>query len=417
MTRISSLSRPAKILLATFGVLLLLAAVRQITGAEDLTSSGTAGAALRLAVPIGLAGLGGLYSERSGIWNIGLEGTMILGTWFGAYGAWELGPWWGVAFGMLGGALGGVIHAVATVVFNVDHIISGVAIVILSSGLARYLSVIAYDGGSGGGPTQSPRVENTIPNITLPFSSGGEIFGWKSPDFLGSIDRANIFLVSDGAGILGGFTRGVSLLTVIAALLIPFSAWLLWRTRFGLRLRSSGESPSAAESLGVSVARMRFAGVMISGALSGLGGAFLSIVASSIYREGQTAGRGYIGLATMIFGNWRPGGVAAGAGLFGFADALQLRSAASVRALLLAIAVLLGIFAWVMVVRRRAVPAAASFVFGALFLTWFLSTDRVPSQITFCTPYAVTLIVLAFASQRLRPPKEAGLPYRRGEAR
>jgi simple sugar transport system permease protein len=130
-----------RVLLAMGGALLMLSVVRVLTGADDLTSSGTFGAALRLAVPIGLVGLGALYAERVGVANIGLEGMMILGTWFGAWGGWMFGPWEGVALGLVGGALGGLVHAVATVTFTVDHIISGVVINILGAAVARYLSI------------------------------------------------------------------------------------------------------------------------------------------------------------------------------------------------------------------------------------------------------------------------------------
>ena len=124
---------------------------------------------------------------------------------------------------------------------------------------------------------------------------------------------------------------------------MPISYLLLWRTKFGLRLRSCGEAPSAAESLGVNVYRMKYVAVIVSGGFAGLGGAFLAEVATSIYREGQTNGRGYIGLAAMIFGNWRPGGLAAGAGIFGYTDSLQLRSGGeSVHALLLLLAIVLA---------------------------------------------------------------------------
>ncbi len=145
-------------LLLTAMVLVLLSFVRSTTGAVDLTSDGTVGAALRLAVPIGLAGLGGLFAERVGVVNVGLEGMMILGTWFGAYGGYEWGPWRGVLLGILGGALGGLLHAVITVTFGVDHIISGVSINLLGAGFARYLSDVTFTGISGGGATQSPDI-------------------------------------------------------------------------------------------------------------------------------------------------------------------------------------------------------------------------------------------------------------------
>ena len=403
-----------RLLWITAGLVVVAAAAR-IADAPDLTSSGTAGAALRLAVPIGLAGLGGIYAERCGIVNIGLEGMMILGTWFGAWGAWKFGPWEGIALGILGGALGGLIHAVATVTFNVDHVISGVAINILGGGLARYLSVLAFDPASGGGPTQSPHVESSVGTVSLPVLSGGTIFGWNSPDLLGWLEKKHWFVIGDGAGLLHGFTSEVSWVAVIAVALIPISTWVLWRTRFGLRLRAAGEAPAATDSLGVSVTKYRYYGVLISGGMAGLAGAFLSTVASSIYREGQTAGRGFIGLATMIFGNWRPSGLATGAGLFGFADALQLRSDASVRALLLIVAIGVGGIAIRQARGGRGRAAAVSAVVAAGFAIAYVTVDKVPSQLTYCTPYVVTLLVLASASQRLRPPAWAGRPYRKGQ--
>ncbi len=125
-------------LILALGVFAVLSLVRVVTGADDLTSSGTFGAAVRLAVPIGLAALGGLYTERAGIVNIGLEGMMIMGTWFGAWAGWQWGPWAGVAIGILGGMLAGLLHALATVTFGVDHVVSGVAINILALGVTRY---------------------------------------------------------------------------------------------------------------------------------------------------------------------------------------------------------------------------------------------------------------------------------------
>ncbi|MEP6463000.1 MAG: ABC transporter permease [Frankiaceae bacterium] len=402
-------------LLLVAAVLVLLSFVRVITGQEDITSSGTMGAALRLAIPIGMAGLGGLFAERAGVVNIGLEGMMILGTWFGAWGGFQFGPWWGVLAGIAGGALGGLLHAVATVTFGVDHIVSGVAINILGAGVARYLSVIAYAHTPGGGATQSPEIKRDIQTVTLPVLSGGTFFGWHSPDPLGSLERHRWFLVSDLAGILHGLTAGVSLLAVVAVLLIPASYFLLWRTALGLRLRSVGENPVSAESLGVPVYRMKYLAVIISGGLAGLGGAFLSIVGSSIYREGQTGGQGFIGLAAMIFGNWRPGGLAAGAALFGYADALQLREQSAVHALLLFTALLLALLAVRSAVRRAIRSAVFSAVAAAAFAIWFFGSDAVPPEFVSFTPHIVTLLVLSLAAQRLRMPAADGQPYRKGQ--
>ena len=155
--------------------------------------------------------------------------------------------------------------------------------------------------------------------------------------------------------------------------------------------------------------------MLVSGGLAGLGGAYLAIVAASNYRDGQTAGRGFIGLASMIFGNWRPGGLAAGAGLFGSTDALQLRDREAVHALLLLAAVLCLIAVIVMLVRREWLGAILTTVIGAATFWWYLATDTLPGQLTSATPYVVTIVVLALASQRLRMPKADGLIYRRGE--
>ncbi|MFD0853867.1 ABC transporter permease, partial [Actinomadura adrarensis] len=247
--------------------------------------------------------------------------------------------------GILGGALGGLLHAVATVSFGVDHIVSGVAINILGLGLTQFLAGLVFNTGEakalGGGPRQSPPVE-PIDTLTFPILSGGEIFGWQSPDMLGALERHHWFLVSDVAGIVRGLTTNMSQLTLVALLLIPLSFFILWRTPFGLRIRSCGEDPAAAESLGVNVYRMKYAAVIISGGLSGLAGAFLVTVASPIYQDGQTGGRGFIGLAAMIFGNWRPGGMATGSLLFGYTDAMNVRGGGqSVHALLLFVAIIL----------------------------------------------------------------------------
>jgi simple sugar transport system permease protein len=172
----------------------------------------------------------------------------------------------------------------------------------------------------------------------------------------------------------------------------------------------------AAESLGVNVYLMKYAAVLASGAFAGIGGAFLAIVAGNGYREGQTAGRGFIGLAAMIFGNWRPGGLAAGAGLFGYTDALQLRRGGeSVHALLLLVGVLLLAFAVWLAIRRQVLAATIAAFVGGLFLVWFGLTDVLPEQFTTMTPYVTTLLVLALASQRLRMPAADGQPYRRGQ--
>lgn len=405
--RLTGGSRGSRILWLVVGLLLVFSVTRAISGEEALTSSSTMRAALLLAVPIGLAALGGLYSERAGVVNIGLEGMLILGTWGAGWAGWQWGWVGAIIGGTVFGAIGGLLHAIATVTFGVDHVISGVAINILAAGVVRFLSELVYVEGTGGGPTQSPSVGGDPPSFSVPVLSSG-------PDLLGDLENTGWFLLSDLAGVLRGMTSGLGVVTLLAILLVPISYLVLWRTAFGLRLRSCGENPAAADSLGVPVYRMKYIAVIISGALAGLGGVFLVFVAG-IYREGQTGGRGFIGLAALIFGNWRPGGLAAGAGLFGFSDALQLRSRTAVVALLLLVALLLVGVAVYQALRRRWVPAVLSVVVAALALAGFLSVDELPDGIVFFTPHLTTLLVLSLASQRLRMPKADGLVYRRGE--
>lgn len=402
------------LLLALFG-LTVLAIVRVLAGANDLTSSGTVSATLRVSAPLVCAGLAALFAERVGIVNIGVEGMMILGTWFGAFGAWKYGPWVGLLLGILGGTLGGMIHAVATIRFNVDHVISGVAINILAGGATNFLSSQAFVGHQGGGLSQSPPQKSAISAINVPFVSGGRIFGWTSPDVSGWIENRRWFLVSDIASLVRGLTHDLSLATLLVLVLVPLSAWVLWRTRFGLRMRSSGEAPYAAASLGVNIPLVRYSGMAISGALAGLGGAFLSVVAANIFREGQTGGQGFIGLATTIFGNWRPTGVLSGAMLFGFASALRLRDIKNIPALFLVVAIALAIIAIIGYRKRRTLAASIALLFGILAAIVFATVKEVPQSLTFMAPHVITLIVLATATQRLRPPAHDGLPYHAGE--
>ena len=312
--------------------------------------------------------------------------------------------------------LGCLIHAVATIRFNIDQVISGVVMNLFAFFVVRYLSELVFVGQPQGGVSQSPPQSSAIPRIDVPFLAGGSIGGWQSPDVLGWFEERGWFLLGDIGGIGKGVLSNLSLASLIAVLLVPASAWVLWRTTFGLRLRSSGESPESAESLGVNVILVRYIGVLVSGGFAGLGGGFLAIVSSSYYRQGQTAGRGFIGLATMIFGNWRPSGVLAGAAVFGYSEGLKLVAGGSITGLFLFIAIiamLAAVTAAMMRTTRRVVTAA---IVAGVGLLAFLTVDEVPESLTQALPYVVTLIVLATASQRLRPPARAGVPYRPGGA-
>jgi len=219
------------------GGLALLSLTRIITGAQDITSGGAIGATIELGVPIALAGLGGLWSERSGVVNIGLEGMMILGTFFGAdFAYFSHSQWMGVLGGIVGGFIGGLLHAIATVTFGVDQIISGVAITILSTGAARYLAGVFFTGQPGGGPTQSPSIP-TFAQLKFPGANS----------FFGKIERHHWFVISDLAGLLRGITTSLTPFTIVMLLLFPLTWFILWRTAFGLRLRSCGENPDEAE--------------------------------------------------------------------------------------------------------------------------------------------------------------------------
>ena len=286
----------------------------------------TIASAIRAFVPLYLATLGGVFNERSGIVNIGIDGMMIFGTWFGAWGALQWGPVAGLVTAAVAGTLVALIHAVATVTFRVDHIVSGVAINILAIGIPRFLSIVAYDQG-----TQSPQVDQ-LPKFSLPR--------------------------------LGDISPIVPL-----TLVLGIAAWyVLNRTVFGLRLRSAGENPRAAESLGVRVVGMRYAGVLISGAFAGLAGGYLSIELVGLYREGMNQGRGFIALAAVILGNWSPIGAALSCLLFAWTEAL----------------------------------------------TVFLRVSWINNAFISSLPYIVTLVVLAVFFRRVRPPKAVGQAYEAG---
>lgn len=242
-----------------------------------------------------LTGLGGLFSERSGIVNIGLEGLMITGTVMGAWGALEWGPLAGLLVGAVSGMLFSLVHALATVTFRVDHIVSGVVINVVAIGLARFLSQVFF-----GSSTQS--------------TSG-----------VPSFDPIDVPLLSDIPLGLGRAFENLSPVTPFAFFLVFPVILVLNRTRFGLRLRSAGENPEATRTVGVRVAPLRYSGVAMSGTLAGLSGAFLAIEVNALYQEGQTQGLGYIALAALILGNWSPTRLMIGAMLFGFAQAVPLR--------------------------------------------------------------------------------------------
>ena len=310
-----------------------------------------------------------------------------------------------------------MIHAVATVTFGVDHIISGVAILIAAPGIARFLSLEIMAGHDGGSITQSPRLSGAG-KFTLPFLAGGRIGDWRSPDILGWFTDKDWWYISDLTGFARGFVFNLSLFTIIAFSLVPLSAWVLWRTRFGLRLRICGEHPTAGESQGINIYLYKYIGVMLSGVLAGFAGAFIATPElNGIYLEGSVNQRGFIGLAALIIGNWRPAGVMAGAMLFGYPFALGLRDldGSNTHALLLVAA---GVMAVVSVNNFRNGNGTDAFLGGlisVLALVWFVGSETVPNWFINILPQLIVLLVLTFFSQRLRMPAADGQPYRRGK--
>jgi general nucleoside transport system permease protein len=255
--------------------------------------SALAAAMLRFATPLVFAALGGVISERSGVVNIGLEGMMLMGAFFGIYGADLTGGWvGGLLIGMLAGGALALVHAVFAVSLRADQIVSGFALNFLALGITGYIFLHHY--GEAGTPEGLPEV----PDVSLPID-------WI-PFFGPALDRLNLL--------------------VWVALLLVVLVWLfVFRTPSGLRLRSVGENPRAAATVGVSVYRVRYLAVIASGVLAALGGAFLSIGFVHSFNQNMTAGRGFIALAVVIVGKWRPGAALAAALMFGFAQALAQR--------------------------------------------------------------------------------------------
>ena len=393
---------PARITLLIAGVFFILALVESLTGATDISSPGTSGATLRFAIPLLMAGLGGLWAERAGVINIGLEGMMIVGTWTAAWFGYLHGPLVGFVAAAIFGLASGFFHAILTVKIGIDQAVSGLAINLIAAGGARYLSGVFFP-PVGGDRTVSPPVDS-FPTFTIPVIA----------PILEKIDAQNIFFISNLAGVLNGLVKDVSLVTIALLLLVPLTSWILWRSKFGLRMRFSGENPMAAESLGINVYRIRYIAISVSGMLASLGGAYLALVASSVYREGQTAGRGFIGLATVIFGNWKPGGVFAGSILFGFTDALRVRQSESVMSLIMVAGIVALVLSIFYSINRRWKPGLISGVLALVALWIHQRVDVIPQEFVTVFPNFATLIVLTFLAQRLTPPAMAGMPYRRG---
>jgi ABC-type uncharacterized transport system permease subunit len=304
---------------------------------DILTSLGTLLAStIRNATPLIFAALGGMFSERSGVVNIGLEGLMLISAFAGVVGGFLSGSALvGLGFGLAAGLLFALIHALMCITFEADQIISGTAINLLALGGTGFLMVLIF--GSGG---TSPRVSG-FKEVAIP-------------------------LLSD-IPLIGPALFNQSLLVYLMYALIPITWFVVFRTPFGLRLRATGEVPEAVDTAGVSVARMRYYGVALSGLLAALGGVYLSMGILSAFTENMTVGRGFIALAALIFGRWNPIGAAGAALLFGFGLAVSFQ-----------------------------VPQEA-----------------VPIEFIQMLPYILTIVALAGFGGRAIAPAAIGKPYRK----
>jgi ABC-type uncharacterized transport system permease subunit len=282
------------------------------------------------ATPLTFAAIGGMFSERSGVVNIGLEGMMLSGAFFGILGADKLGSWeLGLVCAMVSGGMLALIHAFMAIQLRADQIVSGTAINFLSLGVTGYFYIDVY-GDNGTPGTGIP----AIPDIHLGFL---------------------------GKGFVGQVFGDLNLMVWLMFALIVVSHIVMFRTSIGLRIRAVGEHPRAADTVGISVYRVRYAAVILSGVIASLGGAFLSIGYIHSFTENVTAGRGFIGLAALIFGNWRPFGAFAAALLFGFSTALQFRVGSvwgGVGTVVQALPYLLTLIAVAGVIGRSIPPAA-----------------------------------------------------------
>ena len=279
---------------------------------------------IRLSTPLILAAIGGMFSERSGVINIALEGMMLAGAFTAAATTYATGnPWVGLVCAVVAGLLIALIHAVACIRYAADQVVVGTAINIMMIGLPGFLSGAFFL--SSGSTPQMP-IEQLVPRAPI----------------------------------------------VMAFVAVPLAWYVLYRTPFGLRLRAVGENPGAADAAGVNVAAIRYSGVLISGALAALGGAYLSIGQSSLFTRNMTSGRGFIALAALIFGKWRPVQTLAACVFFGLTEAITIQMQGVVK-----------------------LP----------------SGDDIPVQFIQMVPYVLTIIVLAGFIGHSRPPRALGQPY------
>ena len=320
------------------GIGLGLLAMRSSTAHLDqVFTASLIASMLVFATPLTFAAIGGMFSERSGVVNIGLEGMMLMGAFWGIWGADKTGSWvWGVAIAMASGGLLALVHAFFAIHLRADQIVGGVAVNFLALGITGYFFVQLYHGQN------VPTGVSQIPDVNLTKDSNHSFFAE-------SFGHLNLMIWA-------------------AIALVPLSYIVMFKTPIGLRIRACGEHPRAADTVGINVYLVRYGSVVLSGILAAMGGAYLTVGYLNTYNENVTAGRGFIALAALIFGNWRPFGAFGAALLFGFSTALAFR---------------LPVYS-----------ANAATLFQAL-------------------PYVLTLIAVAGVIGRTVPPAAVGRPYKK----
>ena len=305
--------------------------------------------AVRLMVPLLLACLAGLYSERAGVFDIGLEGKMLMAAFASGSVAYATGSAWaGLAAGIAGSLVLSLIHGLASITFRGNQLISGVAINFLASGLTVLLGQRIF---ALGGRTPSLDGTARFTEITLPFAEA-------------------LRPVPVVGRIYADLISGHSVLVYLGLAIVPLTWWVLYRTRFGLRLRAVGENPASVDTAGVSVTRLRYGAVLFCGVLCGIAGAYLATAISAGFVKEMTAGRGFIALAALIFAKWRPWGALGATFLFGLMEAVANR-----------------------------------------YPNLDLGIVTIPSMFMTALPYILTVIILAGFVGRAIPPRAGGEPY------
>lgn len=347
-----------------------------------------------LATPILLASVGELISERAGVLNVGLEGMILAGAFGAYYVTWQSGDLLlGVLGGIAAGCVLGLVMALLAVRLGADQIVSGVGVNILAVGATTF----AFN----------------------------EIFADRQQITLDRIGDIPIPALSDAGG-LGEAMFDQDPLTYFAFLSVPLSWYLLYRTKWGLSVRGSGELPTAVDAAGVSVSRVRWLATLAAAAFAGMAGAYLSIVEVGIFRQEMSAGRGFLALTAVIFGRWHPTGVLGACLLFGGADALQLRLQAEgsvpTEVWLLIAAIAIGAVAYSLVRRAERSPSpltlgvAVTIAIAGLALLIVDPVVSLPYQLWLAMPFILALVALASTVGRARMPKALTLAYHRGEA-